>query len=570
MYYLKLFMKKIINNIKLALRKTVPKCIRIVRENVYIDIMSLLGRRTTLTIKEFPIDVYGKNAFFSHPFISNKTKNGVDNYCAQIYGSEFAVDYAVSKRSYINFTSEIVKGDITRGKSNIYVDCDSLLPISIIDKISDNSDGKLKIVSKNSQYKFGSLKKNRFHYIPVKGDSDINVLSKDKYIIGKPIPTKSKLNKPRKKLVLAMFIDGLSSKVVNSDTFHKLMPNTSKYFDNGLLSFDGYSSSNWTLPSVASLFSGLYPKNHKMNDGGKVLRLGEDYKIISEFFSDEGYLTGQICSNFRKNPGYNYVKGFDRMLYRNNMRCEEVITNAIDHLNAFKQRDNFLWLTLFDAHHLLSGVPDISIQSKMDISLHDYSFSSEKSIHACYEPRKIELYKLDLERIDLYLGILFNHIKDNYKDDDVLVSLCSDHGRGFLGESGDLLAEHRVKVPMLFKSNNKNDIDFNGFSQGVDFLPTLLSLAGIDHNHNFDGRDLTKVKPEYSLSEVIYPNDYYRATIFDKKHIFNCVSNNKIKTQDDIDYDDCIYELIDANNMSKVDRNNKSLIEKYKKIIKYH
>ncbi len=562
--------KKIINNIKVILRKFFPKWIRVVRENIYIDIMSFLGRRTTLTIKEFPIDIYGKNAFFSNPFISNKTKNGVDNYCAQIYGVEFAVDYAVSKRSYINFTSEIVKGDITRGESNIYVDCDSLLPISIINKISDNSDGQLKIVSKNSQYKLGSLKNNRFHYISIKGDSDINILSKDEYIIGKPIPTKSKLNKPRKKLVLAMFIDGLSSKVVNSDTFHELMPNTSKYFDNGLLSFDSYSSSNWTLPSVASLFSGLYPKNHKMNDGGKVLRLGEDYKIISEFFSDEGYLTGQICSNFRKNPGYNYVKGFDRTLYRNNMRCEEVVANAIDHLNAFKQRDNFLWLTLFDTHHFLSGVPDISIQSKMDISLHDYSFSSVKSVHTCYDSRKIELYKLELERIDLYLGMLFNYIKDNYKDDDVLISICSDHGKGFLGESEDLLSEHRVKVPMLFKSNNKHDIDFKGFSQGVDFLPTLLSLAEIDHNNNFDGRDLTKVRPEYSLSEVIYPNDYYRATIFDKKHIFNCVSNNRIKTQDDIDYDDCIYELIDANNMSKVNRNDKSLIEKYKKIIKSH
>ena len=563
---------KVINNINsyisLVYKKITPKWLRVIRENIYIDIMRLLGKRTTLTIKEFPIDVYGKNAFFSNPFISNKTKSGVDNYCAQIYGVEFAVDYAISKRSFINFTSEIVKGDVVKHSSYIHVDHDSLLPISIINKISDDSDGNLKIAYKDSEYKLGGLKNNRFHYIPVNGESNIKLLSNGEYIVGKPIPNRLESKNTRKKLVLTMFIDGLSSKVVDSDNFHRLMPNTSEYFDNGLLSFNSYSSSNWTLPSVASLFSGLYPKNHKMNDGGKVLSLGDNYKIISEFFSNEGYLTGQMCSNFRKNPGYNYVKGFDRTLYRNNMRCDEVVSNAIDHLNSFKQRDNFLWLTLFDTHHFLSGLPDISVQSKMDITLHDYNFSSAKSVHTCYDSRRVDLYKLELERIDFYLGILFDFIKGNYKDDEVLVSICSDHGKGFLGESEDLLAEHRIKVPMLFKSNSKYDVEFKGYSQGVDFLPTLLSMAEIDHNSKFDGRDLTKVSPEYSLSEVIYPNDYYKATIYDNKHIFNCSSSHKIKTQDDIDYDDCMYELINVDDFSK--NNNKSLIEKYKNIIKYH
>ena len=563
-------MKKIIKIARALVRRFIPKWVRIIRENIYIDIMRFFGKRTSLTMKEFPIDIYGKNAFFSNPFISNNTNNGVDNYCAQIYGVEFSVDYAVSKRSYINYTSEIIKGDIVRGKSKIHVDFDSLLPISIINKISDSDDKNLKIEFTNSHHNLGKLKSNRFHYVKVEKGSDLTLYSKDEYIVGKPIPVISSPNNTRKKIVLALFIDGLSSKVVNSETFSTIMPNTAKYFENGLLSFDSYSSSNWTLPSVASLFSGLYPKNHKMNDGWDLLKLGDNYKIISEFFSDEGYLTAQICSNFRKNPGYNYVKGFDRTLYKNSMRCDEAVINTIDHLTAFKQRDNFVWLTLFDTHHFLDGLPNISIQSEMDVSLHDYNYSSKKSVHASYDPTRKKIYELELKRIDAYLKILFDYLKDNYDDDDVLVSICSDHGKGFLGESEDMLSEHRIKVPMLFKSNSTKNVEFSGFSQGVDYLPTLLNLAGIKHNDSFDGRDITKVNPKYSLSELIFNNDYYRAVIFDEMHMFSCTSINKIKTQNDIDYDDCIYKLQRIDSMSNVDQNDDIVIKKYKNILKSH
>ena len=563
-------MKKIIKIARALVRRFIPRWVRIIRENIYIDIMRFFGKRTSLTMKEFPIDIYGKNAFFSNPFISNNTNNGVDNYCAQMYGVEFSVNYAVSKRSYLNCTSEIIKGDVVTGKSKIHVDSDSLLPISIINEISDSDDKNLKIEFTNSQHNLGKLKSNRFHYVKVEKDSDLTLYSKDEYIVGKPIPVISSPNNTRKKIVLALFIDGLSSKVVNSETFSTIMPNTAKYFENGLLSFDSYSSSNWTLPSVASLFSGLYPKNHKMNDGWDLLKLGDNYKIISEFFSDEGYLTAQICSNFRKNPGYNYVKGFDRTLYKNSMRCDEAVINTIDHLTAFKQRDNFVWLTLFDTHHFLDGLPNISIQSEMDVSLHDYNYSSNKSVHASYDPTRKKIYELELKRIDAYLKILFDYLRDNYDDDDVLVSICSDHGKGFLGESEDMLSEHRIKVPMLFKSNSTKNVEFSGFSQGVDYLPTLLNLAGIKYNDSFDGMDITKVSPKYSLSELIYNNDYYRAVIFDEMHMFSCTSKNKIKTQNDIDYDDCIYKLQRIDSMSNVDQNDDILIKKYKNILKSH
>jgi arylsulfatase A-like enzyme len=123
---------------------------------------------------------------------------------------------------------------------------------------------------------------------------------------------------------------------------------------------------------------------------------------------------------------------------------------------------------------------------------------------------------------------------------------------------------------MLFKSNSTKNVEFSGFSQGVDYLPTLLNLAGIKYNDSFDGMDITKVNPKYSLSELIYNNDYYRAVIFDEMHMFSCTSKNKIKTQNDIDYDDCIYKLQRIDSMSNVDQNDDIVIKKYKNILKSH
>ena len=34
--------------------------------------------------------------------------------------------------------------------------------------------------------------------------------------------------------------------------------------------------------------------------------------------------------------------------------------------------------------------------------------------------------------VDRYLGILFQYLKDTYKDEEILVSLFSDHGQGYL------------------------------------------------------------------------------------------------------------------------------------------
>ena len=44
---------------------------------------------------------------------------------------------------------------------------------------------------------------------------------------------------------------------------------------------------------------------------------------------------------------------------------------------------------------------------------------------------KVERYKLDIFRLDFYLNILYSFILSNYREEEILISLCSDHGQRF-------------------------------------------------------------------------------------------------------------------------------------------
>ena len=41
----------------------------------------------------------------------------------------------------------------------------------------------------------------------------------------------------------------------------------------------------------------------------------------------------------------------------------------------------------------------------------------------------------------MYLGLLYDFLNKNYKDDDVVLSICSDHGQAFLSEGDELLLQ---------------------------------------------------------------------------------------------------------------------------------
>ena len=132
---------------------------------------------------------------------------------------------------------------------------------------------------------------------------------------------------------------------------------------------NNFSNAEWTLPSVPSFFSGGRQQFHGFYDPKSNHTIGKDFQILSEIFHDNEYLTFQANGNWRVSPSYGYIKGFDRTIYKKEMNISDVIHSFFEHLRTFSDRDNFVWLTLMDVHHLLNVIPDISSQKIIVLQL---------------------------------------------------------------------------------------------------------------------------------------------------------------------------------------------------------
>jgi len=133
----------------------------------------------------------------------------------------------------------------------------------------------------------------------------------------------------------------------------KTTPVIDSLVENAAVCQNAYSQSNWTCPSMASLFSGTYPLVHKVyNLLSKIQQhlstLPEKLTIIPEFLKEHGFYTGGITSLGWVSPETNY-QGFDE--FKIVRRKDEKITQkTIQFIKKNKDRKFFLYLHYLDLH----------------------------------------------------------------------------------------------------------------------------------------------------------------------------------------------------------------------------
>lgn len=71
-----------------------------------------------------------------------------------------------------------------------------------------------------------------------------------------------------------------------------------------------YAAAPWTLPSHASIFTGLYPSRH--NTHAEHLWLDNSYRTLAEMLSDDGYQTVSFSNNDYISSYHNMIQGFER------------------------------------------------------------------------------------------------------------------------------------------------------------------------------------------------------------------------------------------------------------------
>ena len=390
------------------------------------------------------------------------------------------------------------------------------------------------------------LIRNRYYYYTFNKGDDVFIQSTDKIIFGEKIIIKRDNTKP--KLVLDIFIDGFSQKFLRENDFKDIAPNIYKFFSKGTICNNFYVTGDWTYSSLASIFTGKYTTQHKVFHPSRDTYNLYSEELYSEVFKKNGYFTTIINGDWRSNPSIGYLKGVDRYLYQpaiRGMKCNDVLIETIEHLMAFKDLNNFMMIYIPDLHDIVDEFQTgLSTQIATSISGNVLEHKKTKTVVKAMNSSTIERYGLEIKRIDTYLGLLFDYIEKNYNDDEIVVSLFSDHGQSFIDASTRYLDERRSNAVMMMRGRNIKSQNTEELISGIDFFPIILNACGIE-NYDLKEANIPKcfggsIERQFVYTECLYPDKPYSAVINDNVHKFffdtkdACTSDGRIK----IDYYD--------------------------------
>ncbi|MDB0021083.1 sulfatase-like hydrolase/transferase [Candidatus Pseudothioglobus singularis] len=477
---------------------------------------SLYSKQIYSSPDHFPVN-YIEN--LSLPIFGNSDNKG---YFYRHY-QEKEISHIVSPEELFKYKYEIINGQYI-DDHKYFISCseDSIFPISL-------ETQKNVLTLEDSEKKIDVLKNlpvNRFHYFKVYKNSTYKISSEGNFVIGDPINLKQKI-KHKKKLVLCLFVDGLvDPNIIDHLSYEKIMPFTSNFFKKGVTFKNHFSNAEWTLPSVPSFFTGRRQQGHGFFHPKENHVLGKNDPILSELFKENNYLTFQASGNWRMSPAYGYIKGFERTIYKKEMDAKEIIFSFLEHMRTFKDRDNFAWLSFSEVHHLLKVIPDISSQLENSVSAHRvtpwYDHDNKtKSVFSSKDNALSEIYENEIKRLDYYLKIIYDFIENNFKSNEVLVTLVSDHGQAFLTNDQHPLSIQRTKVPWMIRGEGIPQKDSSELTENIDVFEALVKCCSLKTDDFFLDSHLPvslggDKEKEFVLSQSIYPGQTYKAVIRDK------------------------------------------------------
>jgi len=268
----------------------------------------------------------------------------------------------------------------------------------------------------------------------------------------------------------------------------------------GIVFDDVYSHAPLTLPSHASLFTGLLPTRHGVRDNiGYTLT--SNSATLAARFKAAGYATGAAVSAYVLRHQTGIAEGFDFF-------DDAIEVAGAGDLLADTQRDGKLTV---DA---LAAWLDRQAGSKVFAFLHLYEPHTPYSPPPAY--RTGDPYDGEIAYADELVGRLLDRIKTHGWLDSAIIAIVSDHGEG-LGDHGEsehgiLLYREALQVPLILRLPGGGGAGRHvaGTLGLVDVAATLLDLAGLDAG-SLDGQTVrsalaTNARVDRSVySESFYP-----------------------------------------------------------------
>lgn len=306
--------------------------------------------------------------------------------------------------------------------------------------------------------------------------------------------------------------------------FRETTPHLDAFAKDAVLFENAISPETWTLPSHATMFTGLYPKHHGVTPNAN---LAEATLTLPEALRDNGYLCGgYIGFTFWLYPWRGFSHGFDvyntpAWRFRSVQDTHQL---AYAWLDLHETSNFFLFLHNFDVHSKPAKQYDGLPYGPDDPSFLHFSkefanpptfqrpdrelVDAEAFLTAANEGKvtltqeEIDyckaLYDDSLRMVDASIGELFQKLKDRDLYERALIIVTADHGEEF-GEHGNFghgnVYEPALRIPMIIKFPNGQfaGTRYKPVTELVDIMPTMLDAAGLPIPDGLDGKSLLRV-----------------------------------------------------------------------------
>jgi arylsulfatase A-like enzyme/tetratricopeptide (TPR) repeat protein len=269
-----------------------------------------------------------------------------------------------------------------------------------------------------------------------------------------------------------------------------LTPALDRLASEGVLFEQAFTEVPTTLPSHATIMTGLHPPEHGLRVNG-THTLDIAVPTLAEMLRGQGYRTAAFIASATLDSQNGLDRGFES--YQDDMassyphdesepltayRPGDAVTDlALEWLaNTDDDRPFFCWVHLFDPHN-----PYFEHEA-----LAGTRFEGEKS------------YDAEVAFMDMQVARLVDHLESSGMRGSVLVVAAGDHGEGLAGDRerghGFMLYEPTLRVPLIFSQPGRipEGRRIEAMVSLVDLHPTILEMLGFDDVEQRSGRSLAQ------------------------------------------------------------------------------
>lgn len=298
----------------------------------------------------------------------------------------------------------------------------------------------------------------------------------------------------------------------------ELLPSVSRWAQQGVLFERAYATSSWTVPSVTSLLTSLYPVSHGARHGFRYDdRIWGQESVpaaattLADAFRAAGYATFAVVANPHLERAFGFSRGFASYRLLDRAPAAALVAQLEDWAPAIEASPKVLvWVHFMDPHlpygasdaAVAAVAPELSAAARE--AARDYldrlranagvapaaaGLAAELEVH---RDGVLALYDTEIAAVGRALDDLLAAVP---RLGEGIVCCTADHGeefleRGFLGHGHNLHAE-TARVPLVLRLPRLPVAQRIPLPVSlVDLAPTLAALAGVPAPAGWSGRPL--------------------------------------------------------------------------------